>query len=210
MSRSVRQDALQTPLRDLRGAGQPAFGHGASACAIGGRGVGRSSMGLTPLEGLVTPPGTRSGDVDPGLFGFLHRQMGLSAPEVEDALYRAAGFLALVGVSDMREVEARAATGDHAAQLAINLYARRARKYVVGAYAAAMGGLVALVFRGELAEHSASMRRTHLCWSVGFLGLELDDDRNTTVDLGARGRSANSGLWRAGQCAGDANRRTVD
>ena len=176
-------DALQTPLRDLRLVSLH-LGNGASACAIAGGQSVDSSMGLTPLEGLVM--GTRSGDVDPGLFGFLHRQMGLSAPEVEDALYRDSGLLALAGVSDMREVEARAATGDHAAQLAINLYAYRARKYV-GAYAAAMGGLDALVFTGGIGENSASMRR-RICDGLEFLGLKLDDDRNTTVDL--RGRAA--------------------
>ena len=84
----------------------------------------------------------------------------------------------------MREVEARAASGDAAAQLAINIYAYRARKYV-GAYAAAMGGLDALVFTGGIGENSASMRR-RICDGLEFLGLRLDDDRNTTVDLDNR------------------------
>jgi acetate kinase len=171
-------EALKTPLRDLRLISLH-LGNGASACAIAGGASVDSSMGLTPLEGLVM--GTRSGDVDPGIFGFLHRQMGLTAPEVEQALYRDSGLLALTGASDMREVERRAAQGDADAQLAINLYAYRARKYV-GAYAAAMGGLDALVFTGGIGENSASMRR-RICDGLEFLGLTLDDDRNMAVTL---------------------------
>jgi acetate kinase len=174
-------EVLQTPLADLRMVSLH-LGNGASACAIaGGRSVD-SSMGLTPLEGLVM--GTRSGDVDPGVFGFLHRQMGLSVPQIEDALYRGSGLLALTGQADMREVEARAASGDAEAQLAINLYAYRARKYI-GAYAAAMGGLDALVFTGGIGENSASMRR-RICDGLEFLGLRLDDDLNATVTLERR------------------------
>lgn len=174
-------EALQTPLRDLRLVSLH-LGNGASACAIAGGQSVDSSMGLTPLEGLVM--GTRSGDVDPGLFGFLHRQMGLSATEVENALYRESGLLALAGVADMREVEARAADGDSAAQIAINIYAYRARKYV-GAYAAAMGGLDAVVFTGGIGENSPSMRR-RICDGLEFLGLKLDDDRNVSVVLDNR------------------------
>jgi acetate kinase len=113
------------------------LGNGASVCAIDrGRSVD-SSMGMTPLEGLVM--GTRSGDVDPGLFGHLHRTLGLTIPEIEAGLYEASGLKALAGTGDMREVEERAAGGDADAQLAIEVYAYRARKYI-GAYAAAMGG----------------------------------------------------------------------
>ncbi|MCC1480621.1 acetate/propionate family kinase [Roseibaca sp. Y0-43] len=174
-------EALQTPLRALRLVSLH-LGNGASACAIAGGKSLDSSMGLTPLEGLVM--GTRSGDVDPGLFGFLGRQMGLSIAQIEDALYRESGLLALTGQADMREVEARAAAGDAEAQLAINLYAYRARKYV-GAYAAAMGGLDALVFTGGIGENSASMRR-RICDGLEFLGLRLDDDLNATVTLDGR------------------------
>ncbi|MFD1912373.1 acetate/propionate family kinase [Halodurantibacterium flavum] len=169
---------LGEPLRDLRLVSLH-LGNGASACAIlNGESID-SSMGLTPLEGLVM--GTRSGDVDPGLFGFLERRFGLSAAEVEDALYRESGLLALAGVSDMQEVEARAEAGDSAAQLAIEVCAYRARKYL-GAYAAAMGGLDTVVFTGGIGENSASMRR-RICDGLGFLGLHLDQDRNLAVDL---------------------------
>jgi acetate kinase len=158
------------------------LGNGASVCAVN---LGRSmdsSMGLTPLEGLVM--GTRSGDVDPGAFGFLSRQLGLSIEEIETALYSDSGLKGLTGSSDMRDVEDRAAAGDAAAQLAINLYAYRARKYI-GAYAAAMGGVDAVVFTGGIGENSASMRR-RICDGLDFMGLRLDHDRNMAPDLSGR------------------------
>ncbi|MFP1645486.1 acetate/propionate family kinase [Pontitalea aquivivens] len=158
------------------------LGNGASVCAINrGRSMD-SSMGLTPLEGLVM--GTRSGDIDPGAFGYLHRELGLSIPEIESALYKDSGLKALTGSSDMRDVEHRAAEGDHAAQLAIEIYAYRARKYI-GAYAAAMGGLDALVFTGGVGENSASMRR-RICDGLEFMGVTLDHDRNQHVGLADR------------------------
>ena len=155
------------------------LGNGASVCAVN---LGRSmdsSMGLTPLEGLVM--GTRSGDVDPGAFGFLSRQLGLGIAEIEAALYNDSGLKGLTGSSDMRDVEDRAAGGDTAAQLAINLYAYRVRKYI-GAYAAAMGGVDGVVFTGGIGENSASMRR-RICDGLEFMGLRLDHDRNMALDL---------------------------
>lgn len=158
------------------------LGNGASACAIQyGRSID-SSMGMTPLEGLVM--GTRSGDIDPGAFGFLHRQLGLDIPAIEAALYADSGLKALAGSADMRDVEDRAAAGNADAQLAINLYAYRARKYV-GAYAAAMGGVDAVVFTGGIGENSASMRR-RICDGLAFMGLMLDDDLNRSPDLSDR------------------------
>ncbi|AUH65535.1 acetate/propionate family kinase [Paracoccus zhejiangensis] len=155
------------------------LGNGASACAVQyGRSID-SSMGMTPLEGLVM--GTRSGDVDPGAFGFLQRELGLDIPQIEAALYADSGLKALTGSADMRDVEDRAAAGDLEAQLAINIYAYRARKYL-GAYAAAMGGLDAVVLTGGIGENSASMRR-RICDGLGFLGLMLDDDLNRAPDL---------------------------
>lgn len=155
------------------------LGNGASACAIQyGRSID-SSMGMTPLEGLVM--GTRSGDIDPGAFGFLHRQLGLDIPAIEAALYSESGLKALAGSSDMRDVEERAIQGDVDAQRAINIYAYRARKYV-GAYAAAMGGVDAVVFTGGIGENSASMRR-RICDGLAFMGLMLDDDLNRSPDL---------------------------
>jgi acetate kinase len=134
------------------------------------------------LEGLVM--GTRSGDVDPGAFGYLHRNLGLGIAEIEAALYAESGLKGLAGVSDMRDVEHRAAEGDADAQLAIEVYAYRARKYV-GAYAAAMGGVDAVVFTGGIGENSPSMRR-RICDGLEFMGLRLDHDRNQAVRLEGR------------------------
>ncbi len=136
-------------------------------------------MGMTPLEGLVM--GTRSGDVDPGIFGFLDRAKGLTVADIEKALYEDSGLKALAGSSDMRDIERRATDGDEAAQRAIELYAYRAKKYV-GAYAAAMGGLDTIVFTGGIGENSPSMRR-RICDGLEFLGLRIDHERNATVDL---------------------------
>lgn len=155
------------------------LGNGASVCAINRGQSMDSSMGMTPLEGLVM--GTRSGDVDPGAFGFLSRELGLSVQEIEDALYGESGLKGLAGSSDMRDIEERAAKGDPQAQLAIEIYAYRARKYV-GAYAAAMGGLDAIVFTGGIGENSPSMRR-RICEGLDFMGLQLDHDRNMAVNL---------------------------
>lgn len=174
-------EEIGAPLADLRIISVH-LGNGASVCAIDrGRSID-SSMGLTPLEGLVM--GTRSGDVDPGAFGFLHRQLGLDVAQIEAALYSESGLRALAGVADMRDVETRAAAGDADAQLAIEVYAYRARKYL-GAYAAAMGGVDAVVFTGGIGENSPSMRR-RICDGLEFLGLHLDHDRNQNVVLEGR------------------------
>ncbi len=171
-------EALDTDLRELRLISLH-LGNGASACAINRGQSIDSSMGLTPLEGLVM--GTRPGDLDPGAFGYLHRELGLEIDAIEAALNGESGLKGLTGSSDMRDVEARAAEGDAEAQAAINIYAYRARKYI-GAYAAAMGGLDALVFTGGIGENSPSMRR-RICDGLEFLGLKLDHDRNMVADL---------------------------
>jgi acetate kinase len=155
------------------------LGNGASVCAIN-RGFSiDTSMGMTPLEGLVM--GTRSGDVDPGMFTYLARELGLSAEDIERQLYTGSGLKALVGSHDLREVEKMAAEGHADAQLAINVYAYRVRKYI-GAYAAAMGGVDVIAFTGGIGENSASMRR-RVCDRFEFLGLHLDDDKNQAVKL---------------------------
>jgi len=158
------------------------LGNGASVCAVNRGKSMDSSMGMTPLEGLVM--GTRSGDVDPGAFGFLGRRFGLSTQEIETALNNDSGLKGLTGSSDMRDLEDRAAKGDLDAQLAIEIFAYRARKYV-GAYAAAMGGIDAVVFTGGIGENSPSMRR-RICDGLEFMGLRLDHDRNQAVELANR------------------------
>lgn len=156
------------------------LGNGASVCAID-RGVSvDTSMGMTALEGLVM--GSRSGDVDPGLFSFLYREMGLTPDKVEQALYQESGLKALSGMgNDMRDIEAKAAEGNTDAMLAIQVYAYRARKYI-GAYAASMGGVDVLAFTGGIGEHSASMRR-RICDRLEFLGLYIDQDKNDQLHL---------------------------
>ncbi|OJT95228.1 MAG: acetate kinase [Rhizobium sp. 63-7] len=156
------------------------LGNGASVCAID-RGVSiDTSMGMTPLEGLVM--GTRSGDVDPGIFHYLNRELGLSVAEIEDALYKDSGLAALSAAGrDMRDVRKRAGEGDADARLAIELYAYRVRKYI-GAYAAAMNGLDVIAFTGGIGENDAAMR-AKICSGFAFLGLAFDETRNAAVKL---------------------------
>jgi acetate kinase len=155
------------------------LGNGASVCAINRGFSVDNSMGMTALEGLVM--GSRSGDVDPGMFSFLQQKLNLNIEQIEATLYSESGLKALAGTSDMREVEQKAAEGDAAAQLAINVYAYRARKYI-GAYAAVMGGVDVIAFTGGIGENSASMRH-RICDKFEFIGLHLDDDKNRAVKL---------------------------
>ena len=172
-------EELGTPAAELRIISCH-LGNGASVCAIERGASIDTSMGMTALEGLVM--GTRSGDVDPGLFAHLERTLGLSATEIERSLYRESGLAALSGAgNDMRDIERRAGEGDRNAQLAIQVYAYRVRKYV-GAYAAAMSGVDVIAFTGGIGENSASMRG-RICSGLEFLGLALDDDRNAGVRL---------------------------
>ena len=152
------------------------LGNGASIAAVdGGRSVD-TSMGLTPLEGLVM--GTRPGDVDPGVVLCLMRQLGLSESDVDRVLNKESGLLGISGVgNDMRDVLAAAAAGDERCRLAVELYAYRLKKYV-GAYAAAMGGLDVLVFTAGVGENSPEIRAA-VCEGLGFLGIELDEGANS-------------------------------
>ncbi|WP_456394123.1 acetate/propionate family kinase [Nitratifractor sp.] len=150
------------------------LGNGASACALqGGKSV-ETSMGLTPLEGLVM--GTRSGDLDPAILPYMHRQAGLSFDELERALNKAGGLKGLCGSNDMREVLRRKAEGEAEAALAFEVFIHRLVKYV-GAYAAVLGRLDALVFSGGIGEHSPEVRGA-LCGRLGILGIEIDEERN--------------------------------
>ncbi|MFL6176895.1 MAG: acetate/propionate family kinase [Ornithinibacter sp.] len=150
------------------------LGNGASACAVdGGRSVD-TSMGLSPAEGLVM--GTRSGDVDPALGGYLARVSGLSAQEYDRALNRESGLLGLSGVSDFRTLEERCEAGDAAALLAFEVTVHRIRKYV-GAYAAVLGRLDALAFTGGIGERSPVLRAA-VVDGLRVLGLQLDSGAN--------------------------------
>lgn len=154
------------------------LGNGASLCAIrDGKSVD-TSMGMTPLEGLVM--GTRAGDIDPGLLLYLLQSGGMNPAQIDDLLNRQSGLLGVSGRSgDVRELEQAAADGDARAELALALFAYRVRKYL-GAYAAALGGLDAVAFTGGIGEHSAPMRE-RICLGLEFLGVRLDGDRNAAA-----------------------------
>ena len=159
-----------------------ATGNGASVAAIeGGRSVD-TSMGLTPLEGLVM--GTRSGDLDPAVPLFLCREAGLTPVEVDRLLNRESGLKGLCGENDMRAVLDRAGRGDADAELALAAYCHRLRKYV-GAYAAAMGRLDAVVLTGGIGENSAYVR-SHALAGLELLGLSVDEVRNAAPDRSPR------------------------
>jgi acetate kinase len=150
------------------------LGNGASAAAVAGGRCVDTSMGLTPLEGLVM--GTRSGDLDPAILVYLHREAGLSVDELDDLLNKRSGMLGLAGANDMREVERRAAAGNQPAQEALDVYCYRIRKYV-GAYAAALGRVDALVFTAGVGENNQTVR-AGVCQGLEGLGVELDPERN--------------------------------
>jgi acetate kinase len=150
------------------------LGNGASATAIErGRSVD-TSMGLTPLEGLVM--GTRSGDVDPSLVLHLRRTAGLGVEEIEDVLNTGSGLLGLAGAGDMREVHRRIAARDADAAVALDVYCYRIRKYV-GAYLAALGRVDAIVFTAGVGEHDAVVRERSLA-GLERLGIAVDPERN--------------------------------
>ena len=158
------------------------LGNGASACAVeGGRSVD-TSMGFTPLQGLVM--GTRSGDVDPALPEYIGRVTGLDPAAVNRALNAESGLLGLTGVSDLREVAARAAAGDPDAELGLEVYCYRIRSYV-GAYLAVLGRLDAIAFTAGVGENSALVRRRSLAGLDG-LGITVDAARNDAAGNGPR------------------------
>jgi acetate kinase len=162
------------------------LGNGASVCAIDRGSSVDTSMGMTALEGLVM--GSRCGDLDPGAYPYLMQTLGLSAQQIERSLYDDSGLKGLSGGSaDLREVEAQASKGHARAQLALQVFAYRVRKYI-GAYAAVMGGCDVMAFTGGIGENSAGMRR-RICQGFEFLGLHLDEDRN-----GAAGPEASEAI----------------
>ena len=151
------------------------LGNGASACAVEYGRSAETSMGNTPMEGLVM--GSRAGDVDAGVLIGLLQSGEYNLDTLNTFLNQRSGLLGLSGISnDLRDIEQAAADGQDRARLAINVFAHRARKYV-GAYAAAMGGIDAIVFTGGIGENSASMRE-RILQRLEFLGVQLDIDGN--------------------------------
>ncbi|WP_194896819.1 acetate/propionate family kinase [Catenulispora pinisilvae] len=150
------------------------LGNGASVCAVReGKSVD-TSMGMTPLEGLVM--GTRSGDLDPAVCAYIARQAGPSAEQIDQTLNKASGLLALAGSNDMRDVDTAAAKGDEAARLALDVYCYRIRKYI-GAYLAALGRVDALAFTAGIGENSATVRAGALL-GLEHLGISVSPKRN--------------------------------
>jgi acetate kinase len=161
------------------------LGNGCSAAAVRNGNSIDTSMGLTPLEGLVM--GTRSGDLDPAIIDFIATKEGLSSGEVETLLNKQSGLLGISGLtSDMRELLAEAEEeNDRRALLAIEIFCYRVRKYI-GAYLAAMNGADAVVFTGGIGENSWEVR-SRVCNGLQWLGLELDEDQNRTHVGGREG-----------------------
>lgn len=150
------------------------LGNGASASAIAGGRPVDTSMGLTPLEGLVM--GTRTGDIDPAVVLHLARTAGMGLEEIDSLLNRRSGMRGLTGHNDMREVHRLVAEGDHDARLGLEVYVHRLRKYV-GAYTAVLGGLDVLTFTAGVGENDAIVR-AEVAAGLGVLGVEVDPDRN--------------------------------
>jgi len=162
------------------------LGNGCSACAIDRGESVDTSMGFTPLEGLVM--GTRSGDLDPAILDYVASKEGQSLHEIEGLLNKQSGLLGISGLTnDMRELLAEAEEhDDRRARLAIEIFCYRARKYV-GAYLAAMGGADALLFTGGIGENASGIR-TRICDGLAWSGLTLDPMRNAATVGGAEGR----------------------
>jgi acetate kinase len=172
------------------------LGNGASACAIvEGKSVD-TSMGFTPLEGLVM--GTRSGDLDPAILDFISIKEGLTSREVESLLNKQSGLLGVSGLtSNMRELlEEDAEHGDRRARLAVELFCYRAKKYL-GAYLAAIGGVDAIVFAGGIGENAPAIR-ARICEGLDWFGISIDASKNTSL-VGREGRIDAAGsrveLW---------------
>ena len=178
---------LETPLESLNQIVLH-LGNGASASAIAGGRPVDTSMGLTPLEGLVM--GTRSGDIDPGVMSYLSRMAGMDIEDIDDMLNERSGVLGLSGDIDFRVIHKRIAAGDEAAVLAYDVYIHRLRKYI-GAYMAVLGTTDVITFTAGVGENDAAVRRDALT-GMATLGVELDEELNASSEKGARAISADS------------------
>lgn len=158
------------------------LGNGASVTAIDrGRSV-ETSMGFTPLEGLVM--GTRSGDLDPAVLFHLARREGMSIDQLDDLLNKRSGMLGLAGSSDLRDIRAAVASGDERARLAFEVYVHRLRAYA-GAYLAQLGGADVISFTAGVGENAPLVRARALD-TLGFAGIEVDEERNLAPGRGIR------------------------
>jgi len=154
------------------------IGNGGSVAAVKHGKCIDTSMGLTPLEGVMM--GTRSGDIDGGAVAFIQKKLGLDADGISNLLNKKSGVQGITGISsDMREIDAAAENGDKKAILALDMYNYRIKKYV-GAYAAAMGGADIIVFTAGVGENQASMR-SEVCKGMEWMGIKLDEEKNAKV-----------------------------
>jgi acetate kinase len=153
------------------------LGNGASAAAIRQGQCIDTSMGMTPLEGLIM--GTRSGDIDPAIPFYLAKQTHLSFPDIDDLLNKQSGLKGICGFNDMREIHHQAQDGNSAAQLAIDMYCYRIKKYI-GAYYAVLGHMDALVFTAGIGENAAFIREK-VCEGLTALGIQLDAQKNQVL-----------------------------
>lgn len=153
------------------------LGNGASAAAVrGGRSID-TSLGMTPLEGLVM--GTRCGDIDPSIPFYLMRQTKMKPEDVESLLNRESGLKGICGISDMREIQERAAKGNERAELAIDMFCYRIKKYI-GAYHAVLGRLDAVVFTGGIGENAVAIRQ-RVCEGLKHIGIGVDNAKNNAA-----------------------------
>ena len=164
------------------------LGSGASACAIKNGKSFDTSMGMTPLQGLVM--GTRSGDIDPAIVAYLERVAGMNIDQVDQSLNKSAGLKGMTGASDLRDVEAAAAAGEQVAIDALAVYAQRIKHYI-GAYLAEIGPIDALVFTAGVGENSVEMRAQVLS-GLGHLGFVLDPGLNSARSREVRSIAASS------------------
>lgn len=160
------------------------LGNGCSITAVLGGASIDTSMGLTPAEGLVM--GTRCGDIDPAILPFLMEKEGYTAKDIAEIINKKSGLLGISGkTNDMRDIEEEIAKGDKRAKLAFDVFCYRVKKYI-GAYAAVMGGVNAVVFTGGIGENGP-MEREAICSGLEFLGIEIDPEKNEMMIKGKEG-----------------------
>ncbi|OZC97266.1 acetate kinase [Rhodococcus sp. 06-235-1A] len=186
----VSDQAAQFLGRDLTDLNQIVLhlGNGASASAVAGGKAVDTSMGLTPLEGLVM--GTRSGDIDPGVIMHLRRSADMSVDDIDALLNRRSGLIGLSGVNDFRQLQQRIDDGDASARLAYDVYIHRLRKYI-GAYMLGLGRLDVITFTAGVGENASAVRADALANLTGF-GIEVDPERNAVRSKHARVISTDS------------------
>lgn len=166
------------------------LGNGSSIAAVDGGKSVDTTMGFTPLAGLLM--GTRCGDIDPAVVTFLQEKEGLSASEIDSIMNKKSGIAGISGVSsDFRDVETAAKEGNKVAEIGLNMFDYQVKKYI-GAYAAAMGGVDAVVFTAGIGENNKVMR-ANVAGGLGFMGIKIDDEKNAIrgeeIDISAEGAS---------------------